>query len=133
MYLQDENFDINCCLITYNPAVTLSDPFVHTSHRTCIAAFIAELAMLFTEQLLIIFLCGFSLQLPTIIADNAGYDSADLVAKLRAAHTEGKKTYGLGKHFVTQNLSNREQCGFFNRNELARFLTTTKTSCSKEP
>ena len=37
-------------------------------------------------------------QLPTIIADNAGYDSADLVAKLRAAHTEGKKTYGLGRH-----------------------------------
>lgn len=34
-------------------------------------------------------------QLPTIIADNAGYDSADLVAKLRAAHTEGKTTYGL--------------------------------------
>lgn len=42
----------------------------------------------------------FSHQLPTIIADNAGYDSADLVAKLRAAHTEGKKTYGLGKYFV---------------------------------
>lgn len=43
----------------------------------------------------------FSRQLPTIIADNAGYDSADLVAKLRAAHTEGKKTYGLGNiHFV---------------------------------
>ncbi|XP_048579119.1 T-complex protein 1 subunit beta isoform X2 [Nematostella vectensis] len=34
-------------------------------------------------------------QLPTIIADNAGYDSADLVAKLRAAHTQGKNTYGL--------------------------------------
>ncbi|XP_055506699.1 T-complex protein 1 subunit beta [Leucoraja erinacea] len=33
--------------------------------------------------------------LPTIIADNAGYDSADLVAQLRAAHTEGKATYGL--------------------------------------
>ena len=28
-------------------------------------------------------------QLPTIIADNAGYDSADLVAKIRAAHTAG--------------------------------------------
>uniref|UniRef100_A0A2K5Q097 T-complex protein 1 subunit beta n=1 Tax=Cebus imitator TaxID=2715852 RepID=A0A2K5Q097_CEBIM len=27
--------------------------------------------------------------LPTIIADNAGYDSADLVAQLRAAHSEG--------------------------------------------
>ncbi|CAF0731670.1 unnamed protein product [Adineta steineri] len=34
-------------------------------------------------------------QLPTIIADNAGYDSAELVANLRAAHTAGKSTYGL--------------------------------------
>ncbi|XP_061570073.1 T-complex protein 1 subunit beta [Cololabis saira] len=33
--------------------------------------------------------------LPTIIADNAGYDSADLVAQLRAAHQEDKTTYGL--------------------------------------
>nr|KAF6451923.1 chaperonin containing TCP1 subunit 2 [Molossus molossus] len=33
--------------------------------------------------------------LPTIIADNAGYDSADLVAQLRAAHSEGKTTSGL--------------------------------------
>jgi len=35
--------------------------------------------------------------LPTILADNAGYDSAELVAQLRAAHTEGKLTMGLGK------------------------------------
>ncbi|XP_031552166.1 T-complex protein 1 subunit beta-like isoform X2 [Actinia tenebrosa] len=34
-------------------------------------------------------------QLPTIIADNAGYDSADLVAKLRASHTQGHTTAGL--------------------------------------
>ncbi|XP_065184466.1 T-complex protein 1 subunit beta-like [Sycon ciliatum] len=34
-------------------------------------------------------------QLPTIIADNAGYDSAELVSSLRAAHTEGKQTSGL--------------------------------------
>uniref|UniRef100_A0A6Q2YCF7 CCT-beta n=1 Tax=Esox lucius TaxID=8010 RepID=A0A6Q2YCF7_ESOLU len=33
--------------------------------------------------------------LPTIIADNAGYDSADVVAQLRAAHQEGKTTFGL--------------------------------------
>ncbi|MBN3313569.1 TCPB protein, partial [Atractosteus spatula] len=33
--------------------------------------------------------------LPTIIADNAGYDSTDLVAQLRAAHMEGKTTFGL--------------------------------------
>ncbi|ORY06836.1 T-complex protein 1 subunit beta [Basidiobolus meristosporus CBS 931.73] len=34
-------------------------------------------------------------QIPTILADNAGYDSADLVSKLKAAHYEQKKTHGL--------------------------------------
>lgn len=34
-------------------------------------------------------------QLPTIIADNAGYDSAQLVSELRAAHVGGKRTRGL--------------------------------------
>merc|ERR1712227_56937 len=33
--------------------------------------------------------------LPAVIADNAGYDSAELIAQLRAAHTTGKSTYGL--------------------------------------
>ncbi len=36
-------------------------------------------------------------QIPTILADNAGYDSADLVAKLRAAHYNGQHDAGLGK------------------------------------
>lgn len=35
------------------------------------------------------------LQLPTAIADNAGFDSAQLVSELRAAHSQGKTTYGL--------------------------------------
>ncbi|EPQ59771.1 hypothetical protein GLOTRDRAFT_56030 [Gloeophyllum trabeum ATCC 11539] len=34
-------------------------------------------------------------QIPTILADNAGYDSSDLVARLRAAHYEGKADAGL--------------------------------------
>ncbi|KAH9395738.1 T-complex protein 1 subunit beta [Tyrophagus putrescentiae] len=34
-------------------------------------------------------------QLPTIIADNGGYDSAQLISELRAYHSEGKNTYGL--------------------------------------
>ncbi|KAJ1679822.1 T-complex protein 1 subunit beta [Spiromyces aspiralis] len=34
-------------------------------------------------------------QLPTILCDNAGLDSADLVSKLRAAHYEGNTTAGL--------------------------------------
>lgn len=34
-------------------------------------------------------------QLPTIIADNAGYDSAELVSQIRAAHSSGNHTCGL--------------------------------------
>lgn len=34
-------------------------------------------------------------QLPAIVADNAGYDSAELLTQLRAAHAAGKTTYGL--------------------------------------
>ncbi|THH11680.1 hypothetical protein EW146_g7967 [Bondarzewia mesenterica] len=34
-------------------------------------------------------------QIPTILADNAGYDSSDLVARLRAAHYEGRRDAGL--------------------------------------
>ena len=36
-------------------------------------------------------------KLPITIADNAGYDSADLVAKLRACHAQGQSTFGLSK------------------------------------
>uniref|UniRef100_A0A1A9X0B7 T-complex protein 1 subunit beta n=1 Tax=Glossina brevipalpis TaxID=37001 RepID=A0A1A9X0B7_9MUSC len=35
------------------------------------------------------------LTLPTAIADNAGYDSAQLISELRAAHAQGKHTAGL--------------------------------------
>lgn len=34
-------------------------------------------------------------QLPSIVADNGGYDSAELVSQLRAAHASGSNTYGL--------------------------------------
>ena len=36
-------------------------------------------------------------QLPTIIADNAGYDSSELISQLKALHSEGKSTMGLGE------------------------------------
>ena len=35
-------------------------------------------------------------QLPTIICDNAGLDSADLVTKLRAEHAHGNHRMGIG-------------------------------------
>lgn len=34
-------------------------------------------------------------QIPTIIADNAGYDSSELVSQLRAVHHDGQTTMGL--------------------------------------
>jgi T-complex protein 1 subunit beta len=34
-------------------------------------------------------------QLPAIVADNGGYDSAELVTQLRAAHASGRSTCGL--------------------------------------
>jgi len=36
-------------------------------------------------------------QLPMILADNAGYDSSDLVSRLRAAHYDGQSDAGLGR------------------------------------
>ena len=36
-------------------------------------------------------------QIPIILADNAGYDSSDLVSKLRAAHYGGQADAGLGQ------------------------------------
>lgn len=40
-------------------------------------------------------LTGALLQLPTTIADNAGYDSSQLVSELRAAHVQGHQFTGL--------------------------------------
>ena len=39
-----------------------------------------------------------SLQIPATIADNGGYDSAQLISELRAIHTEGKHTFGLSEY-----------------------------------
>lgn len=53
------------------------------------------------RELILIFPCFviyFLLQaLPTCIADNAGYDSAELVSQLRAQHNQGNHTIGLSK------------------------------------
>ena len=43
-------------------------------------------------------------QLPTIIADNAGYDSAQLVSELKAAHAQNKSTMGLSTDTVSSYL-----------------------------
>jgi len=49
------------------------------------------------------------LQLPTIIADNGGYDSALLVSQLRAAHAQGQHTLGI--NMLTGEVGDMEQLG----------------------
>lgn len=48
-------------------------------------------------------------QLPSIIADNGGYDSSELVAQLRAAHYQGQTTAGLDMR--TGTVGDMEQLG----------------------
>ena len=38
------------------------------------------------------------LQIPAIISDNGGFDSAQLVSELRAVHTQGKHNQGISKY-----------------------------------
>ena len=48
------------------------------------------------------------LQLPITIADNAGYDSAQLISELRAAHSQGQHTMGLSTrlfYFFSLNMN----------------------------
>lgn len=76
--------DVNCQHVALNVFRTLKN-LSETSLRSC--------ECLRNH----IFDIYFHLQLPTIIADNAGYDSADLVAQLRAVHQENKTTFGLSE------------------------------------
>ena len=39
-------------------------------------------------------------ELPSIIAENGGYDAAQLVSELRALHKQNKSTMGLGKEIL---------------------------------
>ncbi len=40
-------------------------------------------------------------ELPSIVADNGGYDAQELVTQLRAAHAQGKSSYGLDMYAGT--------------------------------
>ena len=49
--------------------------------------------------------------MPACIADNAGYDSADLVTQLRAAHFKGNSTAGLD--MIKGNIGDVKELGIF--------------------
>ena len=49
------------------------------------------------------------LQLPMIVADNGGYDAAELVTQLRAAHAAGKSSFGL--NMTNGSIGNMDDLG----------------------
>merc|ERR1740128_875296 len=61
--------------------------------------------------------------LPTIIADNAGYDSAALVSELRADHTNGKHKMGLD--MIEGETGDMEQLGIVESFKVKRQVLTS--------
>jgi T-complex protein 1 subunit beta len=57
-------------------------------------------------------------QLPTIIADNAGYDSAELITKVRAAHVAGELRAGID--IRTGTVGNMQELGITEALKLKR-------------
>jgi T-complex protein 1 subunit beta len=87
-------------------ALSVLSQTVSTEHRTVLGGGCSEVLMAVAVDELArktsgkkaLAIEGFSLALralPTIIADNGGYDSTDLVAKIRAEHFKGNHTAGL--------------------------------------
>lgn len=52
-------------------------------------------------------------QLPTIICDNAGLDSADIVATLRAAHGADPESTRMGVDVIVGGAGDMSQLGIF--------------------
>jgi len=68
-------------------------------------------------------------QIPTILADNAGYDSADLVAKLRAAHYEGSADAGLDMEQGT--IGSMKQLGVTESYKLKRLVVLSASEAAE--
>ncbi|KAF8548304.1 hypothetical protein OG21DRAFT_1449294 [Imleria badia] len=68
-------------------------------------------------------------QIPTILADNAGYDSSDLVARLRAAHYEGQSDAGLDMNEGT--ISSMKALGVTESYKLKRQVVLSATEAAE--
>lgn len=68
-------------------------------------------------------------QLPTILSDNAGLDSSDLVAKLRAAHHDGKNDTGLD--LDTGKLASMAEMGITESYKLKRQVVVSASEAAE--
>lgn len=68
-------------------------------------------------------------QMPTILADNGGYDSSDLVAKLRAAHYEGRTDAGL--NMDEGSIASMKELGITESYKLKRQVVVSASEASE--
>ncbi|CAG8450863.1 5263_t:CDS:2 [Paraglomus occultum] len=68
-------------------------------------------------------------KIPTILADNAGYDSSDLVARLRAAHYEGKSTSGLD--MINGSIGDMQELGVTESYKLKRQVVLSASEAAE--
>lgn len=64
-------------------------------------------------------------QLPTIIADNGGYDSAELIGQLKSLHAQGKNTFGLDMY--NGIVADARELGIIESLKLKRQVLTSAT------
>jgi len=68
-------------------------------------------------------------QLPTIIADNGGYDSNQLIARLRAKHTNNENLYGL--NMETGDIANVKELGITESFMVKRRVVASASSAAE--
>ncbi|KAH8815472.1 T-complex protein 1 beta subunit [Xylogone sp. PMI_703] len=70
-------------------------------------------------------------QLPTILADNAGYDSSDLVARLRTAIYDGMNTYGLDLMTPGGGIADMRELGIIESYKLKRAVVSSASEAAE--
>jgi T-complex protein 1 subunit beta len=70
-------------------------------------------------------------QLPTILADNAGYDSSDLVAKLRTAINDGLMTYGLDLMTPGGGIADMREMGVIESYKLKKAVVSSASEAAE--
>jgi T-complex protein 1 subunit beta len=70
-------------------------------------------------------------QLPTILCDNAGYDSSELVAKLRTAHSNGMSTYGLDLMTPGGDIADMRDLGVVESYKLKRAVVSSASEAAE--
>jgi len=69
------------------------------------------------------------MKIPTILADNAGYDSSELVSRLRAAHYDGKSETGLD--MINGSIGSMRELGVTESFKLKRQVVSSATEAAE--